>query len=619
MSTQSTGQPDWRRQPGVRRSGGRRGRQEPQEAAQPAPESSEPPGAGQSPEPQEPEVVVSRTLFSFLEPGLNAIASFGLPLVMAGVIALVAGTCLVAFVPSMRPYGWLIVFLGLFLVLLIGLVSLSSLLSAFLSRTGRYGVNSLVMVAAFLGIVLVAGWISFENHLRLDVTANQQFSLANNTRKLLDELDQPIKATAFYVTEFQDHQEVLIRRQQVEQTLREFKVRSSRFTYEFKDPDLEPEIARQYGITQYESVVVEGLDSKIVDIVTPTNAGYSQLEQDLYTSILVATGRERKKIYFLSGHAERTTFSSIGDGYSSLANSLERDNYEVKILSWDPTEDGVTVPDDAALLVIAGPTAALPQAHAQVLDLYLQGRNPNGVARREGGRMIFLAEPDTQASFRELLARWGVAVASGYIRDLDRSVPENPQTLRLQVYNPTAPPEIIVPKGQELQTTFMAGATSLQLVDDGLRLPTPLAITSANSYLISDVNRADPITEGAQADRKGPFVPAALIEAVRPVGEAPPASPQSLTESEIAKLVVFGDADFVSNAFFNRGSGADLFQNSANYLLGDYSLVSIRPKALDFREFNLDNNEHNFVRFSSWFFLPGLMGLAAALVWWVRR
>ncbi len=616
MSSQPTGSPDWRRQPGARRGRGAGRRRAP---GQPPAEIAAPPPPDVAPPPEPPEVVVSRTLFSFLEPGINAIASFGLPLVMAGIIALVAGISLVGFVSSLRFYGWIIILMGVFLVALVGVVSLSSLVSTFLSRTGRYGLNSLVMVAAFLGIIIVAGFLSFENHLRLDVTANQQFSLATNTRKLLDELDQPVKATAFYVTDFQGQQEVLIRRQKVEQTLREFSVRSRQFTFQFKDPDLEPEIARQYGLTKYESVVVEGLDSGIVDIVTPTDAGYSRLEQHLYTSILVATGRERKKVYFLSGHGQRTTLSSVGDGYSSLTDNLKGDNYEVKILSWDPADDSVSVPDDAGLLVIAGPTAELPEAHAKALDLYLQGRNPDGALRREGGRMIFLAEPDTPASFRELLARWGVVVQPGYIRDLDRSVPGNPQTLRLQVYNPQAPPEITSPKGQELQTSFLAGATALQLVNDGLRRPTPLAITSANSYLINDVNRADPVTEGAQADPKGPFVPAALVQAVRPVGAAPPASVDALSNSEIATLVVFGDADFVSNAFIGRGSGADLFQNSVNFLLGDYSLVSIRPKALDFREFNLDKNEFNFVRFSSWLFLPGLMGLAAALVWWVRR
>ena len=84
-------------------------------------------------------------------------------------------------------------------------------------------------------------------------------------------------------------------------------------------------------------------------------------------------------------------------------------------------------------------------------------------------------------------------------------------------------------------------------------------------------------------------------------------------------LVVFRDSDFVANAYYGRGSGADLFLNSANYLMGDYSLVSIREKGFAFREFNLNLNERKFVRWSSWVMLPGLLGLMAGLVWWLRR
>lgn len=62
-----------------------------------------------------------------------------------------------------------------------------------------------------------------------------------------------------------------------------------------------------------------------------------------------------------------------------------------------------------------------------------------------------------------------------------------------------------------------------------------------------------------------------------------------------------------------------MFLNSANFLLDDFSLVSIRDRPQVFREFNLDQNEVKFVRFSSWFFLPVLMGLMTGLVWWVRR
>ena len=84
-------------------------------------------------------------------------------------------------------------------------------------------------------------------------------------------------------------------------------------------------------------------------------------------------------------------------------------------------------------------------------------------------------------------------------------------------------------------------------------------------------------------------------------------------------LVVFGDSDFVANTYYDAGGGADLFLNSANYLMGDFSLVSIREKAFAFREFNLNRNERKFVEWSSWVMLPGLLGLMAALVWWIRR
>ena len=84
-------------------------------------------------------------------------------------------------------------------------------------------------------------------------------------------------------------------------------------------------------------------------------------------------------------------------------------------------------------------------------------------------------------------------------------------------------------------------------------------------------------------------------------------------------MVIFGDVDFIKNTFVGSGSGESLFLNSANYLLGDFSLISIHNRQSVFREFNLDKNQYKFVRFSSWFFLPVLMALMATLVWWIRR
>ena len=228
---------DWRRQRGRGRSG------RPQEPEAPEGEVLE----GEEADDAE---VGSRTLFSFLEPSLNAIGSFGAPLVIAGVVAMGAGAVLVAFVSSMRLYGYISLGFGVALIALIGLISLSSVVAAFISRTGRYGVNSLIMLAAFLGIVIVANAVSFGNNARIDVTATNQYSLAERTRELLKDLDQDVEIIAFYKGEVSlgpqgsadAAYQLLNREAKVAETFHEFKqARPTKIETDFVDPDLNPQ------------------------------------------------------------------------------------------------------------------------------------------------------------------------------------------------------------------------------------------------------------------------------------------------------------------------------------------------------------------------------------------
>ena len=564
------------------------------------------------------EIITSRTLFSFMEPTLNVIGSYSKPVVIAGVVALFLGSGLTTFVESMRLYGIILIVFGAVLVGFIGLIFLSAVFAAFISRTGRYGVNTLIMLAAFIAIVLIVNFISFANHSRIDTTFTNQFSLDSDTKNLLDNLKEPVRAIAFYREDISERDE-LVRRGKVEGKLQEFRNRTSNFSYEFIDPEIEPDLARTYGVSQdgygYESIVVIGTKSGLSDGIQPTDPDYSQLEQDLYTGILVATGQEQRTVYFLAGHRERSLDISTGEGYELASQGLKGDNYRVQTLRWNLAEENVNVPDDAALLVIAGPTAELPEAHAQALNLYLQGLKADGTDRRQGGRMIFLAEPDLPESFRVFMANWGVIIGDRYILDRANSLADNPLTLRVVQYYRDAPREIVFPRETPLGESFMPGTAPLLIVPGGARLPLPLARTSDKSILVDDIETTELTPEDGNRARS--FDPAVYVLAIGPVGSPPPASEPP--ESQISGIVVFGDTDFASNSFFDRGSGRALFLNSANFLLGDFSLVSIRDRKTVFREWNLDRNELKFVRFSSWLFLPGLMGLMAALVWWVRR
>lgn len=637
---------DWRR----RRRGGRSSRARSPETVDAAETDAVDAESGEDELPEEEQR--SRTLFSFLEPSVNAIGTFGTPLVVAGIVAMVAGGTLVAFVTSMRLYGFVALGFGALLLVLVGLISLSSVVAAFISRTGRYGVNSLIMLAAFLGIVVVANVASFNYNTRQDLTATNQFSLADRTETLLNDLEQEIEVIAFYKGEISippggsetAAYQLLNRENKVQETFREFEAaRPTKFHSSFVDPDLNPQRVNQYfGATPIvfvnESVVVKLKDGDVLDVIQPRDAGYTHLEQDLVTSILLVTGQEKKAIYFLEGHGERSITSPGADGYSDVREGLEQDNYRVDRLRWNRNDEDVSVPDDAALLVVARPTEDLPDAHAQVLNQFLQAKNPDGSDRQSAGRLVFLGDPETPETFRQFMATWGVVMAEAYIRDLDGSLPGNPHTMRLETVNPLELPsevisqiprdvletllEITSPKGDSLDLVHMPGAAPLQNFDDGtgLRQPVPLGFSSGNSYAIADVERTEPKTEPPEeADPRGPFSPITFVRALGPIGASAPSNPADIEEKDIALIVVAGDSDFVANSFYERGSGADLFLNSVNYLVGDHSLILLRPKALTTREFNVDRNQENFVKFSSWLLLPGLMGLMAAMVWWVRR
>ncbi len=556
----------------------------------------------------------SRTLFSFIEPAFDLVAIFYAPILIAGVIGLIVGAVLLAFIGSLKLYGGIVIGIGAVLVLLVGISYFSQVLAAFFSRTGRYGVNTVIMTAAFFGLVALVNYVAFENHVRSDTTATNQFSLAHRTQDLLDALDRPINVIAYYPDEIPDI-DMLTRRGKVETTLSEFGRRSGNFTYRFIDPQKEADLARSQGVTSYETLAVSAVGTDIIDLVQPNDEVYSRLEQDLYTALLVATETQRKKVYFLSGHGERDINRTAEDGYLKIREGLEVDNYEVATLPWAPVDEEVAVPDDAALVVIAGPTGELPTAHVDALNYYMAGRYSDGEPRREAARMIFLAEPDTHDSFRAFLAFWGVVVSDSYIRDVEGSQPNAPRTLRVGIYNPQAPPEIVAPRGRPLNVAFMPGTAAIEPIieETNTRLPRPIAATTASARLIDDIERVDPVED----DPQRVYFPAMYLDIIAPVGGAAPTTRPP--DNQIASMVVFGDSDFVSNRNVDRGSSAALFLNSANYLMGDFSLVSIRDREFVYREWNLDENEFNFVRFSTWLLLPGLMGIMAIVVWWVRR
>src|ERR1043166_8371143 len=61
-----------------------------------------------------------------------------------------------------------------------------------------YSGNTLVLGAVVVGILALLKVVATTRHQRWDLTANKQFSLSDQTLKVLADLPQPVQVTAFY-------------------------------------------------------------------------------------------------------------------------------------------------------------------------------------------------------------------------------------------------------------------------------------------------------------------------------------------------------------------------------------------------------------------------------------
>ena len=542
---------------------------------------------------------------SFLDVLISSVRSAGFwsaITAIVGVIAFIGGGILYLTIDEISDFSIAVLVIGLVLLVLALVLSPRAVAMFLVGRQGRYGSNVIVMTVAFFVIIILANFLVFRSPSRLDVTATRVFTLAPQTIQVLEELDTTVRASAFFIP---GRASSSATQQQAEDLLNEFARRSNNFNYRFVDPELRRSVAEQFNVTSYPTIVFE-------DVVRGTQQPVSTFtEQGFVTGILVSTGVEQKKIYFLTGHQEaamtRDPVSGAveDEGFDFALQGMQRDNYITQSLNL--TQFG-QVPDDTAVLVIAGPKQDIDDSELEAITEYIIG----------GGRVVALFDPGTPPSFVNLLSKWGVTLGGYSIADAVSNVAGEQLTPLVQKANGQyIPNSADIGIANQIDVTFFPEVTSIDVIGSLEDMPPqvaviPLAITTPASWLETDPeNVGFDVTE----DALGPFTLAAVILA-RGTIDLDPSEAVGFPE---AKLVIFGDSDFARNRFFFSSDNADLLLNSVNWLADDYELISIRPKLLPYRELVLNSRERDFIKWSSWFFPPAVMMLLGGLVWWRRR
>jgi len=140
--------------------------------------------------------------------------------------------------------------------------------------------------------------------------------------------------------------------------------------------------------------------------------------------------------------------------------------------------------------------------------------------------------------------------------------------------------------------------------DDAL---TPLAWSSPRSWLARDARAvqrgAAPLRPAGTTEQR--FTLLAAGRYPRPAGET--------------RIVVFGDADFVSNQYARALYDADLFMNAVHWSVDRESAITLRPKVLTPDQDPLTPQQSLAMFYGVGLFVPELLLVASALAWLRRR
>ena len=543
---------------------------------------------------------------------------------------------------------------------------LGALRAALARRSAREGANAGVTALLLLGVVVGVNYLADRRNTAWDTTAGGRFTLAPQTLRVLEDLDREVRLVVL------DQPRAAARTVEL---FEQYADRSEWIDWEVIDQEAEPARARAYRASAeagipFGTVVVASGDRQ-ERVAAPQEA-------DLTNAVVRLLRDETKKIYFTVGHRERSLDESGAGGLSAIRSRLEEANYAVAELSLLETaaSGAITIPDDAAAVVLPGPERDLLPAEAEALAAHL----------RSGGKAMLLLDPpgpeaaDDRTRLLDLAGEFGITPAGDVVIDASGVG----QLFGFGVEAPLAASYGFhsITRGFETAATVFPLAQSLIAPELGER---PEGVTLSELVQTSDASwgerDADELESGEVTadddDREGPLTLAWAVRIDReeaggeppaetPVGaddgsagrsSAEPASavpadgaaaageagdsggegndePEAAGETEPGetepaeteppdadgRLVVVGDTDFIANDLALSPLGnADLFLNMVHWLTEDENLIAIRPRDPQDRRITMTAGQLRNLVLLALVFLPGFFLVWGVAVWWSRR
>ncbi len=451
------------------------------------------------------------------------------------------------------------------------------------ARQTKYAAYATTYILIVLAAVAICNVLADRYNKSYDATANKRYSLSPQTAKIVKGLTQP--ATITYYNQSTRYREG-------KDLLDEYANLSPKVHIDYVDPDKNPEAAREAGIRE--------LGTAVVEVGMKKEEAKSMTEEGITGAFIRDLKSATRTVCFVSGSGERRLDDSEREGFSHFKDLLGKDDYDTKSIDLLQKAE---VPADCTTLIVGGPTRNYEQPEVDAIKKYVE----------DGGRALFMLDPPLKLGHSEiadndaltvLLQSWGVTLQKDLILDLNpigQLAGVGPQVALVTNYES----QPIVNDMKGVATGFPL-SRSMDVKNTDKTSVQKLFDSSATSLATENLS-SPAVNVNDPKNKKGPMTLAAA------------GTYNTGKENSQGRFVVVGSSSWIDNGFLDFNGNNDLALNTVNWLSSDEDLISIRPKPEDDRRITLTRAQLSWVRATSQFLLPIIVVIAGVGVWWKRR
>ncbi len=396
---------------------------------------------------------------------------------------------------------------------------------------------------------------------------------------MLEGIEYPLQITLFAspINESKPLLETLFERYQQLQ---------SNINFQSINPDLHPDLLRIHDI-RYDGEVLLEFQGRSEKLTQVNEANVSSAIQRLLR-------QGERWLVFLEGHGERHPYREANHDFSLLATQLASKGYTIESLNLPQAS---SIPENTDVLILASPKVPLLPGEIEVLRNYID----------QGGNLLWLADPEQAIEGIDLLAdQLAIEFLPGIIVDpnsqlmgLDRAdfallseYPRHAITRNLESMS-------LFPQAQALEYHGGEEWQRENFLRSDSRSWNETGELRGDIFLgDNDDEISGPLNIGMSLERSQADADGAVVE---------------------QRVVIIGDADFLSNRYLGNGSNLEIGSNLLNWLSHDDRLISVSPRPAPDTRLELSPFNQYAIGFTFLLLLPLALLGSGLRIWLSRR